>query len=106
MESNCTPNSLLTFNPLAILPSRRSKIAENKTKMEASSKNPLILQVIERTPHNKFPIVNILGTAFATRLNKLIPPDVNASAHLISIFLCILPLVLNDILHFNEILFY
>jgi len=33
--------------------------------MQATSKKPLILKVIERTPHNKFPIVNKLGKAFA-----------------------------------------
>ena len=63
-ESNSTPNSLFTFNFLATLPSRRSNIAEKKIKTEANSKKPLILEVMERTPHNKFPIVNKLGTFF------------------------------------------
>ncbi len=34
-ESNSTPNSLFTFNFLAIRPSRRSKTADKKIKMQA-----------------------------------------------------------------------
>lgn len=73
-ESNTTPNSLFTFNVLATLPSRRSKIAEKKIKTDATSKKPLILQVIDRTPHKKFPIVNKLGTAFTILWNKTVSP--------------------------------
>lgn len=73
-ESNSTPNSLFTFNFLAILPSRKSKTAEKKMRMEAAPKYSLIFKVIEKTPHNKFPIVNKFGITFTSWLNKFVPP--------------------------------
>lgn len=63
-ESSCRPISERTFNTLANVPSRKSKIAAIPIKYDAKRNSPLKAKTIETHPLNRFSSVTKLGMFF------------------------------------------
>ncbi len=71
-ESSCRPISERTFNTLANVPSRKSKIAAIPIKYDAKRNSPLKAKTIETHPLNRFNSVTKLGMFFFVSSNLIL----------------------------------